>query len=119
MSWPKVSSAAIAAAQNSTRAALILRGSELREMLEAAAPYIAFAPFGDNHHNAALCPYCTPYVRPSLEKEIDPDQEVIRVDGDLKCPVCGVAFHKHMTPLVFLPDAPTIRLACSGVLVKL
>lgn len=29
-------------------------------MLEAAAPHLMFQPLGDNHHNAAACPYCTP-----------------------------------------------------------
>lgn len=32
----------------------------LREALEAALPYMVFSPLGDNHHNAAACPYCVP-----------------------------------------------------------
>lgn len=31
----------------------------VRAVLQAALPFMRFAPLGDNHHNAALCPYCT------------------------------------------------------------
>lgn len=34
--------------------------ASLRAALEAAAPYMVYGPLGDNHHNAAACPYCVP-----------------------------------------------------------
>ena len=30
------------------------------DVLAAALPFLRFYPLGDNHHNAALCPYCNP-----------------------------------------------------------
>lgn len=30
------------------------------DVLAAAIPFLRFSPLGDNHHNAAMCPYCTP-----------------------------------------------------------
>ena len=32
----------------------------IEEALKAALPFLRFSPMGDNHHNAAACPYCTP-----------------------------------------------------------
>lgn len=34
----------------------IINRAEFRD----AVLRIGFGPLGDNHHNAALCPYCTP-----------------------------------------------------------
>jgi hypothetical protein len=43
--------------------------TDLRTALEAAFPHVFFAPNGDNHHNAFLCPYCTPRDRVTLQLE--------------------------------------------------
>lgn len=32
----------------------------IEDVIDAVAPFLKFSPLGDNHHNAALCPYCTP-----------------------------------------------------------
>lgn len=37
--------------------------TDLRAAVAAAMPFVMFGPLGDNHHNAALCPYCSPEVR--------------------------------------------------------
>ena len=46
-------------------------------------------------------------------------REVIRVDGGAHCPVCGKEYWSHFVPKVFAKNAPTIRMSCSGALVKL
>lgn len=30
----------------------------VRDVLEAATPWLNFSALGDNHHNANACPYC-------------------------------------------------------------
>lgn len=35
-------------------------GVFVRKVIEAALPFLQFSPVGDNHHNAAACPYCMP-----------------------------------------------------------
>jgi hypothetical protein len=34
------------------------------DVLAAALPFFRFYPLGENHHNAALCPYCRTGVSP-------------------------------------------------------
>lgn len=31
----------------------------VEDVIDAVAPFLTFAPLGDNHHNAAMCPYCS------------------------------------------------------------
>lgn len=31
----------------------------VEDVLAAALPFFRFYPLGDNHHNAAMCPYCS------------------------------------------------------------
>lgn len=43
-------------------------GADVEAALKAAMPYLKFAPEGDNHHNARLCPYCSPHRAEALEE---------------------------------------------------
>lgn len=37
----------------------------VRDVLEAAMPWLNFSALGDNHHNANVCPYCQRAKEPS------------------------------------------------------
>ena len=43
----------------------------VEDVLAAALPFFRFYPLGDNHHNAAMCPYCSPPVPTVAEKGQD------------------------------------------------
>ena len=70
-------------------------GSRLDAVTDAAAIVLAmqFSPTGDNHHNAAMCPYCTP--RPKAECT-GITASWCPVHGDCTCPEGreGIADHK-------------------------
>lgn len=56
---------------------------DVRAALEVAMPYLRFAPGGDNHHNAAACPYCTPEQR---RDELPLPREVVQAMIDAARP---------------------------------
>lgn len=40
----------------------------VEDVLAAALPHFRFRPLGDNHHNAAACPYCSPNGRATVRE---------------------------------------------------
>lgn len=47
--------------------ALLTERDDAREM----SRHYQFAPMGDNHHNAALCPYCNPILKAERDAAYD------------------------------------------------
>lgn len=76
-------------------------GNEIGMLAGSTLKYIAeverlqaerFTPLGDNHHNAALCPYCSPKIRAELDRysaaadkmRADKDAEIARLKERLR-----------------------------------
>lgn len=60
--------------QQDLRAVLADNARLARERDEAR-----FAPMGDNHHNAAACPYCNPKLREMIDKAV---QRAVKAERD-------------------------------------
>lgn len=60
--------------------------TELREEADLLLKQLQFAPMGDNHHNARMCPYCSPQekstLHPSWESPLPVDMGPHGPDGE-------------------------------------
>jgi hypothetical protein len=67
-------------------------------VLEAALPHFRFYPLGDNHHNAALCPYCSPTT--GVDKVYCTHNHVDeQPDSYRRCISCGLVLQLPITML--------------------
>lgn len=68
------------------------QGQWLRPAIEAALtaamPFLYFAPNGDNHHNAALCPYCRENSIGIIPPRFPEGYEEPPADVDIRCQRC-------------------------------
>lgn len=73
----------------------------------------------ENHHNAAVCPHCTPpqvQYENAWEAYVD-THAVVRADGECLCPTRVLPYRRHFQPLT--QNNPTVRILCNGDVVKL